>query len=566
MAATLLTTAEIGLLAILTAQIADLNVTTGKIADLGVTTGKIADLGVTNAKIAAGTIGTGKFAVGAIATADIADSAVTAGKLGAGSVVDAALGVGAVTSTKIADGAVATAKIADGAVLAAKLAADSVTSTKILDGNVTASKLAADSVVTAKILDANVTTAKIADANVTTAKIADANVTTAKIADAAVTTPKFSSTADLAMGGFKITGLGTPTLAGDAVTKTYADALASGLTAFKNAVVAASTVNINIATFGLGLIDGVQTVAGDRVLLKDQTTTSQNGIYLAATGAWTRALDNDSTAEMAIGTYVLAGAGGATQAYTGWIVSTAPATLGTNPALWSQFSGMNPTIAGGGLTSTSGILAVGAGTGLSVGADSVGISAGGVSATELASNAVTTVKILDANVTEAKIADLAVTTLKIANSAVDDAKLASNAVTTVKILNANVTAAKLAADSVETAKIADLNVTEGKLAANAVTSAKISALTQARLGGACDVQVVFMATAAQTDFPVAHTDMDGTAAGHQVFKNGILLELGAGNDYTFVDGGAGVDKIVFPAGLALDTKVLIRYRRTSLVG
>ena len=556
MAATLLTTAEIGLLAILTAQIADLNVTTGKIADLGVTTGKIADLGVTNAKIAAGTIGTGKFAVGAIATADIADSAVTAGKLGAGSVVDAALGVGAVTSTKIADGAVATAKIADGAVLAAKLAADSVTSTKILDGNVTASKLAADSVVTAKILDANVTTAKIADAN----------VTTAKIADAAVTTPKFSSTADLAMGGFKITGLGTPTLAGDAVTKTYADALASGLTAFKNAVVAASTVNINIATFGLGLIDGVQTVAGDRVLLKDQTTTSQNGIYLAATGAWTRALDNDSTAEMAIGTYVLAGAGGATQAYTGWIVSTAPATLGTNPALWSQFSGMNPTIAGGGLTSTSGILAVGAGTGLSVGADSVGISAGGVSATELASNAVTTVKILDANVTEAKIADLAVTTLKIANSAVDDAKLASNAVTTVKILNANVTAAKLAADSVETAKIADLNVTEGKLAANAVTSAKISALTQARLGGACDVQVVFMATAAQTDFPVAHTDMDGTAAGHQVFKNGILLELGAGNDYTFVDGGAGVDKIVFPAGLALDTKVLIRYRRTSLVG
>ena len=130
----------------------------------------------------------------------------------------------------------------------------------------------------------------------------------------------------------------------------------------------------------------------------------------------------------------------------------------------------------------------------------------------------------------------------------------------------NVTAAKLAADSVETAKIADLNVTEGKLAANAVTSAKISALTQARLGGACDVQVVFMATAAQTDFPVAHTDMDGTAAGHQVFKNGILLELGAGNDYTFVDGGAGVDKIVFPAGLALDTKVLIRYRRTSLVG
>jgi hypothetical protein len=82
------------------------------------------------------------------------------------------------------------------------------------------------------------------------------------------------------------------------------------------------------------------------------------------------------------------------------------------------------------------------------------IGAGDVGATELAADAVTTAKILNANVTAAK--------------------LAADSVETAKIVNLNVTAAKLAADSVETAKILNLNVTEGKLAANAVTTAKIA--------------------------------------------------------------------------------------------
>lgn len=55
----------------------------------------------------------------------------------------------------------------------------------------------------------------------------------------------------------------------------------------------ASTANVASIT-GLLTIDSVVTVAGDRVLLKDQSTASQNGIYIVAAGAWTRATDFDA--------------------------------------------------------------------------------------------------------------------------------------------------------------------------------------------------------------------------------------------------------------------------------
>ena len=117
-----------------------------------------------------------------------------------------------------------------------------------------------------------------------------------------------------------------------------------------------------------------------------------------------------------------------------------------------------------------------------------------VTADKLASNSVTTAKITDANVTADKLASNSVTTAKIADGAVTTAKivdanvtadkLASNSVTTAKITDANVTADKLASDSVTstkiadgavtTAKIVDANVTADKLASNSVTTAKIT--------------------------------------------------------------------------------------------
>ena len=59
---------------------------------------------------------------------------------------------------------------------------------------------------------------------------------------------------------------------------------------------AASTANLTLS--GTQTVDGIALVAGDRILAKDQTTTSANGIYVVAAGAWARALDQDSWAEV----------------------------------------------------------------------------------------------------------------------------------------------------------------------------------------------------------------------------------------------------------------------------
>jgi hypothetical protein len=133
---------------------------------------------------------------------------------------------------------------------------------------------------------------------------------------------------------------GTPTtISGygitDAYTKTQVDAFLQGLDP-KASVIAATTTNITLSA--PQTIDGVSVIAGDRVLVKNQTTTSQNGIYVVAAGAWTRALDMDIWAEVP-GTYVFVEKG-TLYADTGW-VSTADigGTIDTTAISWVQFAG-----------------------------------------------------------------------------------------------------------------------------------------------------------------------------------------------------------------------------------
>ena len=81
----------------------------------------------------------------------------------------------------------------------------------------------------------------------------------------------------------------------DAVTRSQLDAAIQGF-AWKAPVRAATTANITLS--GTQTIDGVALVAGDRVLVKNQSTASGNGIYLVASGSWTRSTDFDTAAEM----------------------------------------------------------------------------------------------------------------------------------------------------------------------------------------------------------------------------------------------------------------------------
>lgn len=95
--------------------------------------------------------------------------------------------------------------------------------------------------------------------------------------------------------------VGSPTTDDDLVNRGYVSSLLAGVRDPKDAVRAASTGNIDLATGGLLTIDGVALQAGDRVLVKDQTDPIENGIYEAAVGAWSRSSDADADDEVTQG-------------------------------------------------------------------------------------------------------------------------------------------------------------------------------------------------------------------------------------------------------------------------
>jgi hypothetical protein len=153
-------------------------------------------------------------------------------------------------------------------------------------------------------------------------------------------------TADYAFGGYKITNLADPTNDQDAATKYYVDTVAQGLDV-KASVLVGTTANITLS--GAQTIDGVSVVAGDRVLVKNQTTQADNGIYVAASGAWARSADANTWDEL-VSAYTFIEEG-STYADTGWVCTiNKGGTLGTTPITWSQFSGAGTYLAGTGLT------------------------------------------------------------------------------------------------------------------------------------------------------------------------------------------------------------------------
>ena len=209
----------------------------------------------------------------------------------------------------------------------------------------------------------------------------------------------------------RIISLGTPTAGSDATTKDYVDNLSAGLS-WKEAVRVATTANSALATtFENGdTIDGVVLATGDRVLLKNQSTGAENGIYTVnASGAPTRAADADAVGELDQAcVFVREGTAGAD---TSWVCTTnGVITPGTTATVWAQFGAGSAPTAGAGLTGTTTFDVVAADTSLVVAADSItrGALTGDVTASQ-GSNATT---IANDAVTNTKAANMAANSLK----------------------------------------------------------------------------------------------------------------------------------------------------------
>ena len=178
-----------------------------------------------------------------------------------------------------------------------------------------------------------------------------------------------SMSGNLVMGTNYVTMNNAPTDDTHATNKAYVDSVANGLT-WKNAVKAASTGNLTLS--GEQTVDGIALVAGDRVLVKDQTTTSENGIYVVSASGWTRSTNADTPAELN-GAAVFVQSGTVND-NSGWTQTADVVTVGTSPVIWAQFSGSNTYTWGDGLGVTGNTIFVNMGAGIAqLPSDEVGI-------------------------------------------------------------------------------------------------------------------------------------------------------------------------------------------------
>ena len=279
--------------AISTAKLAADSVTGAKIADNAIDSEHYTDASIDTAHIADSQVTTAKIADTAITTAKITDANVTTAKIAADAITGAKIADDAINSEHYTDASIDTAHIADAQITAAKIGSNAVTTAKINADAVTNAKIADDSIDSEHYVDGSIDTAHIADANITLAKLAASSVNSSKIVDDSIVNADINSNAAIAAtkihdGSISNTEFGYLNGVSSAIqtqidTKaatTYVDDAVAGLRT-RIIAEAATTGNIDLtADLENGdTIDGVTLVTGDRVLVKDQSTASQNGLY-----------------------------------------------------------------------------------------------------------------------------------------------------------------------------------------------------------------------------------------------------------------------------------------------
>ncbi len=184
-------------------------------------------------------------------------------------------------------------------------------------------------------------------------------------------------------GGGEVLGLPTtPSTSTAAASKAYVDSVAQGLDPKASVRVATTTNGTLASAFANGqTVDGIVLATGDRILLKNQSTASENGIYTVnASGAPTRATDMDIWAEVP-SAFVFVEVG-TTNGDTGWVcTSDAGGTIGSTSMSWVQFSGTGTYVQGVGISISGNTIALTSPVTLSLGGtnnSSLAASNGGI--------------------------------------------------------------------------------------------------------------------------------------------------------------------------------------------
>ena len=321
-------------------------ISTSTLADGSVTTSKIAADAVNGSKIADDSINSEHYVDGSIDTAHIADAQITTAKITDANVTTAKIAADAIDGTKIADdsinsehyvdGSIDTAHIADSQVTLAKLASNSVNSSKIVDDSIVNADINSSAAIDAtKIHNGTISNTEFGHLNGVTSNIqaqidakgaSNANLDTIGglsnsdgnfiVGSGSTWVAENGSTARASLGlgtistqasnsvaisGGTITGLGSPSGSSDAATKNYVDNLVTGLkTRIITRVATTGNINLTNALENGDTLDGITLATGNKVLVKDQTDATQNGIYdVVASGTATRNTDYDTVAELA---------------------------------------------------------------------------------------------------------------------------------------------------------------------------------------------------------------------------------------------------------------------------
>lgn len=558
--------------AVETAKIKDGAITSAKLGAGSVLAAAIGSAQVGTSALSSGAVTADKLGSASVGTSALIDGAVTSAKLGAGSVLAAAIGTGQVGSDAIAAGAITSGKIGAGAVLAAAIGA----------GQVETAALASGAVTSAKLGTASVTSSALAADSVGTSALIGASVTTAKLASAAVTADKADLTGEWTFSAGKLkTSMAATPADGDVVTKGYLDSFAQGIS-WKASVRA---LNIYLSAFDPTTVKagdsygGVTLADGDRFVAMGTTPAAATGVYVAGTAASYRAPDFDAPNEIR-GAAVFVREGTYADRQFILITDTASITVGTTALQFNEVASLSQLTAGNGLSKTGTTLDVNVGNGVQIVSDNVALKLNATNpGLSVDANGLTVLRktnggvgvdangifISTANGVQVDGGGFVSIKLNATNPAlqadgnglavlVDGADAIETSGTGLKVKSGGISAAKLAANAVETAKINDGAVTYDKLAAD----------VKAAIGKA-DHGMTFLASANQTTFDLAHSDVASGFGGHQVFLNGRLQLIGAGNDYTFSDntGTGGVDQIVFTFQLAADDFVAVVYGRAA---